>query len=297
MKTDILKNYFDDIHKSFEDLGIRKGDILYVSSNIMRPIKQAQTDLDFKDKEGRNIFFNKLIDTLIDIVSERGTILFPMENFDFCKGERYEAKVTKSTVGSLNNFVLENRTDFRRTRHPLYSFMVWGKDADYLVNLDNQESFGENSPFAYLDNNNARQLALDVDMAKGMTFFHYVEQQCKVPYRYHKVFLGEYTDWNGNTEIRAYSQFVRKLEIGYEFKLSDDFLEKEAGLRTIEINGWIASLIDFDAVKKAIAKNLSEGATNIYEFKDYEMPVGKWPDEKIYEVSKLRDYKMIEKEV
>lgn len=290
MEVKVLNDYIASIKEQILSMGVQSGDILYVSSDMAGILKRAQIDLGFRDKEGREQFLNALIDMLKDMVGSEGTLLFPMYNWDFCKGVRFCMKTTRSKVGALNNFILENRNDFKRTRHPLYSFMVAGKDADYLCSLDNQEAFGPNSPFAYLDKRPSKQLALGVDMAGGITFFHYVEQLNNAPYRYHKIFIGEYEDLSGITEIRAYSQYVRDLSIDYEYILADDFLKRKAGLVKKQINGWQASVIILSDVKKAITDNLLDGAEEIYRIKNYDVRAGFKNQVKRYDVGSLRGY-------
>jgi aminoglycoside 3-N-acetyltransferase len=287
-----LDEYCRQIKDGFEQLGIGKGDVLYVSSQVSRPLKQAQDDLNFRDGESRNDFLNALIDIIKQIVGEEGTVLFPMYNWDFCKGIPFDYKATKSKVGAINNFVLENRSEFKRTRHPLYSFMVWGKDSDYLCHLDNQEAFGANSVFAYLDKMEAKQMALGIGMTEGLTFLHYLEQLVQVPYRYHKIFLGEYTDENDRTEIRAYSQYVRRLEVGYDFILSDEFLAERAGLRNLSIKGWPVSALELNKAKLPVIRDLQEGANHIYQFGNYAYSE-RWHKDDIYEVGTLKNYRLI----
>ncbi len=47
-----------------------------------------------------------------------------------------------------------------------------------------------------------------------MTFYHYVEEHFNIPYRYHKVFSGEYVDQMGMQSYRHFGIFVRDLERG-----------------------------------------------------------------------------------
>ena len=47
-----------------------------------------------------------------------------------------------------------------------------------------------------------------------MTFYHHVEEMHDVPYRFHKTFTAEYTDFDGATTVREYGLFVRDIEKG-----------------------------------------------------------------------------------
>lgn len=293
MSSQSLKLYCDAVKSGIINLGIEKGDILYISSNMSQILKQAQTDLNFKDKDMRSEFLNVLIDDLEEVVGNDGTLLFPMYNWDFCKGVSFCYKNTKSKVGILNNFVLENRLEFRRTRHPLYSFMVWGKGQEYLCKLDNQEAFGINSPFEYMDKNHAKQIALGVDMSAGITYVHYLEQLVQMPYRHHKFFLGEYVGEDGKTELRAYSQYVRDLSLKFEYILNDEFLKQRKVLRTTRVYGWKMSCIEFSDAKKIFVEDLKNGAPNIYIIENYDVKEHFEEKSKRYEIGLLKDYQLI----
>ncbi|MDR1914019.1 MAG: AAC(3) family N-acetyltransferase, partial [Clostridiales bacterium] len=126
----------------------------------------------------------------------------------------FDYKKTKCETGVLGTAALK-RDDFKRSRHPMYSFAVWGKDKDYLCNMNNISSFGSDSPFAYLHHNNAVDVLIDVNYNNSFTFTHYVEETVglPVPYRFHKIFSDLYVDEMGFKEQREYSMFVRSYEL------------------------------------------------------------------------------------
>ncbi|MDR1803346.1 MAG: AAC(3) family N-acetyltransferase, partial [Treponema sp.] len=106
---------------------------------------------------------------------------------------------TPSMTGSLSRVALK-RKDFIRSRHPMYSFAVWGKYQDFLYLLDNTDSFGDNSPFNFLYKNLGKNLIMDVDYQHCFTFLHYVEEAVGVVYRYIKHFSAIYIDEQSRSE-------------------------------------------------------------------------------------------------
>ena len=121
----------EEIIEAFE---IKKGDVVFISSDILRMLclgieLNCPVDL------------NHFIDLLTDKIGPTGTLLFPTYNWDFCKGKTFDYYKTPSKTGSLGNVALKH-AGFKRTRHPIYSFAVWGKDQDYLCSLKNVHSFG-----------------------------------------------------------------------------------------------------------------------------------------------------------
>ena len=185
---------------------LKKGDIVFISSDIKKLLY-----LGFESNDP--VDFNQLIDMLIEKVGPTGTILFPTYNWDYCKGKTFDYYKTPSKTGSLSTVALKHE-GFKRTKHPIYSFAVWGKDRDYLCNLDNVHSFGNDSPFAYLKEKNALNIIIDVSFANCFTFVHYVEEQSGcVKYRYQKTFHAKYIDEFGKTSDTSYSMFVRDLDL------------------------------------------------------------------------------------
>lgn len=204
-----LSKDFAGFKASVRGFDIGKGDILYVASDITRLMyRVSHLYGDVYDE-----YMDGLVNTLQEIVGTDGTLLFPVFTWDFCRGKGYSVKKTKGEVGTFNNWILKKRSDFHRTAHPIYSFMVWGKDADLLCRMTNRDAWGEDSPFAYLRERSAKTLMIDVVPGKCFTFMHYTERYLNVPWRYTKEFTGDYTDDKGNTEKRTYSMFVRDLNI------------------------------------------------------------------------------------
>lgn len=291
MLQDKLNSYYNDVKYSLEKMGMHNEDIVYVSSDIMQLLKSARKELGVKTVVEREMFLDKLIDTLQAIVTENGTLLFPMYNWDYCSGTPFSPAKTKSKVGVLNNFVLEHRREFKRTRHPLYSFMVWGKGAGLLCQMDNQEAFGANSPFGYLEGmRNSKQLALGVELSKSVTYAHYVEQLMRVPYRFHKFFYGKYETEKGLSEFRVYSQYVRSLDYNYEYIMQDSLFQAAESYKAAKIHEWKAILIDFSDVHRIIEKDIRDGAKGIYKFKEIDYGDIKkhiLENESIYEIKDL----------
>ena len=282
--------YRSEFHEALDSLGINSGDILYIGSDIAGIVVSAGKELEFDGRTDRDAFLNLLIDELQNHVGRGGTLLFPVYSWKFCRGEIFDYKKTQGEVGAFNNYVLNNREDFTRTKHPLYSLMVWGKDAKMLSAIDCQEAWGEGSVFAYLHKNNAIELDLNVDALRSMTFKHYVEQSVKVPYRYPKYFLGQYKDENGVTETRAYSMYVRDLSVELKSTQTTEFFNRSGVGRSVTFHGLPINAIElgkaYDVIKDAL---LHKNGENIYSFTNYKID---WEDSAAanrYEIGFLKD--------
>ncbi len=286
------ENYWKEFDAKLSEIGVEKGDIVYVGSDITAIVVQAQKELGLKTRSEINNFIDDLINALQSHVTMEGTLLFPVYSWGFCRGEAFDYYKTQGEVGSLNNYILNNRKDFVRTKHPIYSFMVWGKDAKMLYGMNNQEAWGKASPFYYMHQNGAKELDLNIRAVRSMTFKHYVEMSQKVPYRHPKYFIGYYTDENGVTEERTYSMWVRRLDV--KLKATEDnifFEEKNVGKST-EFRGWGMHVIDLKGAYEVLKDDLlhNEGK-NLYSFEGYKLD---WDDKQnVYEVGFWRDRSLI----
>lgn len=205
-------------------LEIEKGDIVFVSSDAKKMMWDA-----VKNKESADL--NLFIDGLIAAVGEEGTVIFPTYNWDFCGGTTFDYKSTPCKTGTLGSIALK-RTDFRRSKHPIYSFAVYGRYQDIICEMENKDSFGIDSPFAFFRDNNVKNYIIDVSLCHCFTFAHFAEQQSgSVDYRFVKSFTAGYIDEKGHESQQTFSMFVRKLDMNVETTIDpieDDFIREGA---------------------------------------------------------------------
>ena len=262
----------NDLKIALCKVGVNSGDLLYVASDITLPLAEVRKNRGVITKGQRDAFLDDIVDTLQQMVGECGTLLFPVFTWAFCRGEGFDIRHTLGEVGAFNNWVMAKRPEFRRTQHPIYSFMVWGDAAEELVSLENRDSWGDDSPFAYLHRHGGKLLLLSVSLQRGFTFMHYVERSIRVPYRYMKDFRGSYTNSKGKTTDRIYSMYVRDLSIQCEEYEPDAWMDK-AGVTNVSQWGRVALRVinlhaAYDVVKDDL---LDQGGRHCYRFKDYEI--------------------------
>mgnify|MGYP001082635638 CR=1 FL=1 len=248
---------FDDI---FKQININPGDKILVSSSILKLLIQSR-------KENKKFDGNIIIDSLISTIGENGTLMFPAYNWDFCKGKDFDYNKTPSSAGSLSNLALK-RKDFQRTKNPIYSFAVTGKNKDYICNLNHESCFGLDSPFGYLIENHGKNLFIDIDYKEGFTFDHVAEETVGVDYRYFKHFSGFYTDkLNRQTRVN-YKMYVRNLSLNISMtaidkKFDEILIKNNAYTKKIE-NGISFILIDINRAYKAAIHDLESKGGLIY---------------------------------
>ncbi len=265
-------DYLDEWKAVLRKLGIGRGDMLYIASDATLLLTEARKHCSVRTAQERTEFLHAFVNVLQEVVGSEGTLLFPVFTWTFCKGNAFDIRTTKGEVGALNNWVLGNRKDFRRTQNPMYSFMVWGEAAETLLALDNADAWDETSPFAYLHRHGGKMLLLNVSLQRAFTFMHYVERSIKVPYRYLKNFRASYTDEEGKTEKRSYVLYVRDLSIVSHEKLEDSMLE-EPGAMIGEMWGDLSvRRIDLPWAYNIVKDDLlCYGGAQCYQFANYQL--------------------------
>ena len=242
-------------------LHIHQGDRIWLSSEV---IKLA---LSFK-RSGLRFDGSALIDAFQSAVGADGTLILPTFSFEFSNKGTYDIVNTRGTTGALGNIALE-RPDFTRTQHPMHSFAVWGRDRDELTGMTNRNSFGVDSPFGYCVRNHVRQIIIGTDYVHAMTFIHYAEVVCNVPYRFAKSFTGQYVTYDGTAEERTYDYAARKLEITPEetFNTMGRILEERGISHRLDIDGIECYDIDLASSFPVICDDIiNNKCRSIYEF-------------------------------
>lgn len=240
-------------------IDIETGDIVNVSSDILRLICVCQ-------ENGERFDPDTFIDSILEKVGTAGCVLFPTYFLGFCGGETFDYEKTRTKMGALGNVALA-RPDFRRTRHAMYSFAVWGCDQDYLCSLDNVEAFGVDSPFGYLYQKRAKNLFIGIDYKYAYTSVHYAEERVGVSYRYSKEFRSWYVDENGVEESRAYRMYARDMSAARRTLIDprmDDVLLGRGYYRKYSINGIYLGLIDLHGTGDVMMEDLRGECTLVY---------------------------------
>lgn len=234
-----------------KQLPIETDDNLFITSDVKQLLYSC---IEHKDETDLNV----LIDSMIEAVGSEGTIVIPTFNWDFCKGKAFDYYKTPCKTGSLGKFALK-REDFKRTKHPIYSFAVWGKGQRELCAMDNKSSFGADSPFTYVTKHHFKNLLIDKDCQHSFVYVHYVEEQVGISYRYLKDFTADYTDESGKTYPATYSMNVRDLDLDVQitiYPLEEDFVKAGVSKR-YKINDIEYKMIDLAGAYPIIADDVA----------------------------------------
>ena len=201
-----MSNYDQDLSSRWSSSGVNKGDCILLHSNVRRLTRELL-------KRGDKNPLDSILNSFLDAVGNDGTLMIPLFNFDFTSGVTFDVNNTPSQMGALTERA-RARAGFLRSGHPVYSFCAFGKYADQIHKINNESAYSESSPFGFLKSVNGKIASLDLEDQGSMTFYHHVEEVCRVEYRYMKSFKHKYIDGNSVESLRSYSIYVRDLEKG-----------------------------------------------------------------------------------
>lgn len=197
----ITKKFLID---EFRSLGMEAGDTIFVHS--------AYSSLG-KAPGGVEGGPQTVIDAILEIITNDGTLIMPTFNYDFLKGVPWDIRSSPSQMGVMTELV---RLDPRAKRmfHPIYSMAAIGRHADELAVHRSNDCFGETTIFKKFRDWDAKILIIGLAYSKSITFLHHCEQAAKVDYRFLKGFKGTAIDFEGKPHEGEYTMFVRDVDRG-----------------------------------------------------------------------------------
>ena len=248
----------NELTSQWQSSGIKNGDTVLLHSNVSNTLRRIR-------KMGEKPSLEIILNSFLNAVGPKGTLVLPLFNFDFTQGVAFDLHETPSHMGALTELA-RNHPNAIRTGHPIYSFAVIGANASIFDGTKNFSGYGKDSPFAILHELKGKIAVLDLPDQNSMTFYHYVEETCDVPYRYHKTFTALYKDTNGSFKKQTFGLFVRDIDAGVHTKVNpmgellwDKGLYQGSrpkvgtGLRTIDAEAL------FDETKKIIDSGNAKG--------------------------------------
>ena len=189
------------IFEKLKNGGLNKNDVVMLHSNIGPLFK-------FLKKQKYNFEVKDIAECIMEYFSSNGTLIIPTFNFEFCKGKSFSLKNTPSKMGVLSEEI-RNLNKFNRTSHPVYSFVVIGNFQKNFIQIDNFEAFSKESPFGLMLGIGTKIVAWNLPDQNSMTFYHFIERENGVDYRFDKIFNGKYVDKKKEIKKKKYSVFVR----------------------------------------------------------------------------------------
>lgn len=177
MKSDNLKS---DLINTLHDLGINRGQIVFVQSSLISFIKGAR-------ELTPRALPALIIDCLSAAVREEGTIAMPSFTTGCARnGEPFDLDHTPSDSGSLVEY-LRSQPGTARSLHPVNSVIAAGYLAASLTENADSGSYSWDSPFDRMASQDTVVLSMGMTRNLSNSFSHYAETRACLPYLYNKV--------------------------------------------------------------------------------------------------------------
>lgn len=226
-----------EFKKVLTEIGLAKDDYIFIHASL-------KTMGNYKDDKYLDLL-SMIKNTIFDLIGSNGLIAVPTFNFDFAKGNDFDVDNSPSIgMGVFSEFIRKSH-DSKRTKHPMHSISILGKNSDYIANLEGDTEFSEGSAFDHLLKKNCKILFLGDSFTN--LFFHIAEERAKVPYRFWKTFKGNLIKDSINKKIEI-QYHARNLEIKPEPNIDVDKLFKfldNKNLFTKSANNKINMMICF----------------------------------------------------
>ena len=216
------------ISDGLSTLGIEQGDVVMVHS--------AFSTIEAVENGAEGVI--RGIESLIGV---EGTLVMPVFNWDILHmGDEivYDVRHTPSKMGYLTEY-FRKRKGSTITRNLFNPLAVKGRLSDELLNCPNNTSWGDDSPFRILYDNNALILMIGVDY-NVVTMFHVAETMFGVSYR----FLYEFPNafWiDGSGEKTPLKNTTLRRHDGYptDFNIAEAVFRDRDLIREIELGDSI----------------------------------------------------------
>ncbi|TDJ80316.1 AAC(3) family N-acetyltransferase [Campylobacter volucris] len=235
-----------DLIKTFENLGIKKGDILCVHTELFNfgiPLLK------------KNEFLQTIIDCFFEAIGKEGTLIMPTFTYSFCKNEVYDKLNSYTKIGALNEY-FRKCEGVKRTNDPIFSFAIKGAKQDLFLK-DTKSCFGENCVYDILTKENGK--LINFGDTTSFTYIHYPEEYNKIYYRYNKKFSGKIIDEKQIIKQMSINYYVRKKNIYPDGDKIKNFLIQNKIYKQIRFAGdsiYLSSTNDiFKVIIEAFKKN------------------------------------------
>lgn len=164
---------------AFGELGILRGDVLYVSSSLFQlgPMVGAKTS---------DQLCKAILDAIFEQIGREGTIVVPTFTTTLGRsGEPFILEETPTSAGIFSEYI-RTHPDSIRSLHPIHSVAAIGRRAEDICSDASPSSYAIESPSFRLYEMDAKAVTIGADRPFS-GWVHLLEVMHAVPYIYNKV--------------------------------------------------------------------------------------------------------------
>ena len=162
--------------------------VIPTGSNIYLEIELIRLKAFFVNYGSEKVL-KKIFDEFKKIIGKKGNLIIPAFSYSWGDNEKkkiFSLKKTRPKTGLFPNYLL-NKPGVVRTKDPMFSFLIFGKNKNYLKKIGNS-SFGINSLYEKINSTNTYLVSFGLNKFDP-TFVHYVEEYFnnnfkKIKYRF-----------------------------------------------------------------------------------------------------------------
>jgi len=223
MKRLIRQDFVDGLRS----VGLAEGDAVFVQSCLGK-FGMIENPLE------------TVYQSFCEVLGPEGTLAVPAFNFNCFKGEVFDVNKTPSETGVFSEYIRMHPQARRSYQPPWHSIVALGRFANQLARARSLTSFGRDSVFGLMYDR-AFKVCMFGTTFRDNTFFHYIEEQARVPYRNY-IDVAPIIRMNGRESTYHFRYFARPiapiLREGFE-RVGDAGLTEYGGRRTIIGYGYV----------------------------------------------------------
>ena len=243
-----------DFVEALKYIGLCNGDDVFVQSSI-GTFGRIENSLEII----KNAF--------LSVIGKDGTLAVPTFTTNSIKKESFNVDQSVSESGIFSEYI-RTMPNALRSVHPFHSIAAIGSKSKIFANVKSKTSFSRDSVFGKMYDLDFKLCFLGTTL-KHCTFFHYVEEQCNVPYRFFVKISSSVTN-KGKTIPFLHDYFARYSEplIIADFHKPGEKIFKEAGGKKKFIGSGPIYLVSARALVDTTLLHLSNEQTYLIADKD-----------------------------
>ncbi|HRR95620.1 MAG TPA: AAC(3) family N-acetyltransferase [Candidatus Ratteibacteria bacterium] len=240
----------NELIKGFEELGLKKGDIVIVHSSLSS----------FGYVEGGA---TTVIDSLKEIITENGILAMP--SFPAFIGGEYgiaekeiifDVRISPTAMGKIPD-TFWRKEKVKRSLHPTHSVAAWGKEKEWLISGHENCicSCGENTPLHKICKENGKILLIGIGHNSNTTL-HTIEDINGAPTRSCLIFYPKVIDYEGQIlTVPLHPHFPGLLR---KYEKADEICKENKIQNEIKIGHSLCKLIEAGKLFNILSKFVKE---------------------------------------